>query len=200
MYGQILDVIQGKEKWKNTKESSLYDWERIENKLEHMRNLREAKDIQGLIHCLRQDLQKNLGGICNPILYNITKVGTKKLIEDYHNETIKCIQFIYYYQGSKINLQNKLEFFTETRHSLGKTAIFLSGGAGFGKYHIGVMKALWENDLMPRTIAGSSVGALIAAGFASHKYSDIWKCFDADYGMMCGDFLGWKFKNYYEAI
>ena len=71
-------------------------------------------------------------------------------------------------------MQNKLEFFTETRHSFGKTALFLSGGAGFGKYHFGVIKALWENDLMPRTISGSSVGALIAAGVASHKYSEMY--------------------------
>jgi hypothetical protein len=84
-------MLQGKEKWKNTKESNLYDWQRIESRLENMRYLREAKDIQGLVHCLRQDLQKNIGGICNPCLYNVTKVGTKRLIEDYHNEIIKCI-------------------------------------------------------------------------------------------------------------
>lgn len=109
-----------------------------------MRALREQKNIEGLVQCLRQDLMKNIGGICNPVLYNVCKVGTKKLIEDYHNETIKCIQFIYYYQGSKIDLQKKLEFFAETRHSYGRTALFLSGGAHLGKYHFGVLKALYE--------------------------------------------------------
>ena len=54
--GHILDILKGKEKWKNQKESNLYDWERIEMKLLNMRTLREAKDIQGLVHCLRQDL------------------------------------------------------------------------------------------------------------------------------------------------
>jgi|TARA_B110000285_G_scaffold212913_1_gene256833 TAG lipase / steryl ester hydrolase / phospholipase A2 / LPA acyltransferase len=95
--GSILDKLQGKDKWKETKESHLYDWERIESRLTNMRALRESNDIQGLVHCLRQDLQKNIGGICNPCLYNISKVGTKHLIEEYHNETIKCIQAIYYY-------------------------------------------------------------------------------------------------------
>ena len=103
--GLILDKLQGKDLWKKEKESHLYDFYRIESRLQNMRMLRESKDIQGLVHCLRQDLQKNIGGICNPALYNVCKVGTKQLIEDYHNEVIKCIQFIYYYHGTKINLQ-----------------------------------------------------------------------------------------------
>lgn len=125
-------------------------------------------------------MTKNIGGICNPKLYNVCCIGTKQLIEDYHNEVIKCIQFIYYYKGSKIDLHKKLEFFSETRHSFGRTALFLSGGASFGKFHFGVMKALYEQDLFPRIIAGSSVGALIATAIASHKYSDLWKCFRTD--------------------
>jgi NTE family protein len=76
----------------------------------------------------------------------------------------------------------------------------LSGGAAFGRFHFGVLKALYENDLMPRTIAGSSVGSLIAAAFASHKYSDLWKCFNKDYNMMTGEFFKWKFNNLWEAI
>ena len=67
--------------------------------------------------------------------------------------------------------------------------MFLSGGASFGKFHFGVLKALYENDLMPRTIAGSSVGALIASSIAGHKYSDLWKIFNKDYDLMTGNFL-----------
>lgn len=62
------------------------------------------------------------------------------------------------------------------------------------------MKALYESDLMPRTIAGASAGALIASGIAAHKYSDIWKAFNKDYDMMTGNFLKWRFSNYFEAI
>ena len=67
-------------------------------------------------------------------------------------------------------MHKKLEFFAETRHSFGRTALFLSGGANFGKFHFGVMKALYEQDLFPRIIAGSSVGALISTAIAAHKY------------------------------
>lgn len=195
-----LDRIQKKDAWKRNKVSSLYDWERIESRLANMQELRRAHDINGLIHCLRQDLMKNLGGICNPTLYNISNVGTKVLIEQYHNEVIKCVQYIYYYQGSKLNLQRKLEFFAETRHSYGRTALFLSGGASFGKFHFGVCKALYEHDLFPRVIAGSSVGSLIAACICTHSYSDLWKIFREDYQAMTAHILEPKFSSVFDAL
>jgi hypothetical protein len=114
-------------------------------------------------------------------LYNECKVGTKKLIEDYHSEVIKSIQMIYYYKGPKLNFDQKLEFFAQTRHSYGRTALFLSGGASFGKFHFGTMKALYEQDLFPRILVGSSIGAMTAASLASHKYCDLWKCFKEEY-------------------
>ena len=76
-----------------------------------MKQMRMQKDIMGLVNCLRQDLVKNLGGIANPELYNQCMYGTKKLIEKYHNEVIECTRFIYYYKGTKLGLQSKVEFF-----------------------------------------------------------------------------------------
>ena len=39
----------------------------------------------------------------------------------------------------------------------------LSGGALLGLYHFGVIKTLFEQDLLPRTISGSSMGSIMAA-------------------------------------
>ena len=103
--------------------------------------------------------------------------GTKAIIEQYHNEVIKCVQAIYYYEGSKLTAQKKLEFFAETRHSYGRTALMLSGGGGFGKFHYGVIKALSESDLLPRIIVGSSIGACVATHFCLRKLEDIGQCF-----------------------
>jgi TAG lipase / steryl ester hydrolase / phospholipase A2 / LPA acyltransferase len=55
----------------------------------------------------------------------------------------------------------RLAFFNETRHAYGRTALLLSGGAALGFYHVGVVKALMENRLMPRVIGGSSAGSLV---------------------------------------
>ena len=60
------------------------------------------------------------------------------------DEVIKSIEAIYYADVSKIGIEKKLSFFAETRHSYGKTALFLSGGASFGKWHFGFLKALYE--------------------------------------------------------
>jgi len=80
---------------------------------------------------------------------------------------IKCIKIIYYADPNMMSIEHKLEFFAETRHSYGRTALLLSGGATFGKFHFGLIKALYEQDLFPRIICGSSVGALVLACIAS---------------------------------
>lgn len=165
-----------------------------------MRRLREAKDVEQLIHCLRQDLMKNLGGICEPELYNVASLGTKHLIQDYHNEVIRCIQFIYYYDSNKLTLTKKFQFFSETKHSYGTTALFLSGGAGFGKFHFGVAKALYENDLLPRIIAGSSVGSVVCAALCSFKYSEIWKVFADPEEIIVAKKFTFQFNSVLEAV
>lgn len=39
----------------------------------------------------------------------------------------------------------------------------LSGGAYMGYYHMGVVKALFQEGLMPRVISGASAGSIITA-------------------------------------
>ncbi|KAL3940704.1 MAG: hypothetical protein SGBAC_004800 [Bacillariaceae sp.] len=57
----------------------------------------------------------------------------------------------------------RLAFFNETRHSYGRTALLLSGGAALGFYHVGVVKTLTQNRLMPRVLGGSSAGSIVCA-------------------------------------
>jgi predicted acylesterase/phospholipase RssA len=95
------------------------------------------------------------------------------LIEKYHNEVIKCIKLIYFSKTAKLSLQQKLTFFAETRHSFGHTALMLSGGATFGKFHFGLLKALYDYDLMPRTMCGSSIGSLVSAAICSKPYEEM---------------------------
>ena len=102
-------------------------------------------------------------------------MGTKRGIEKYIDEVIKCIKVIYQADPNLMSIENKLEFFAETRHAYGKTALMLSGGAAFGKFHFGLLKALWECDMMPRIICGSSIGSCIATVFATLPFSETYK-------------------------
>lgn len=46
------------------------------------------------------------------------------------------------------------------------TAMILSGGGARGAYECGVYKALWERDIVPDVLVGTSVGAINAAAIA----------------------------------
>lgn len=68
-----------------------------------------------------------------------------------------------------------------------------------------MLKALYEQDLFPRVLAGSSVGALVAALVASQKYSELYKFFTEQRYLdgthpSCLHLLEHKFKTYWEAI
>ena len=87
---------------------------------------------------------KNIGNSSDPELYRHCHLGTKRIIEKYIDEVIKSLRTIYMADPSNLSIEKKLEFFSETRHSYGRTALMLSGGATFGKYHFGLLKALHE--------------------------------------------------------
>lgn len=58
------------------------------------------------------------------------------------------------------------------RHAIGRSALLLSGGAILGMYHIGVVQTLIEADCMPKIIAGSSAGSIIASFLATRPIED----------------------------
>ena len=59
----------------------------------------------------------------------------------------------------EIAMAEKLEFFRRASHCFGRTALMLSGAGALGPFHVGVIKALVEEDLLPNVISGSSAGA-----------------------------------------
>ena len=124
---------------------------------------------------------KNICNISDPQLYNQCHLGTKRQIEKYIDEVLKCIRAIYSADANTMSIEQKLEFFAETRHSYGRTALLLSGGATFGKFHFGLLKALYEQDLFPRIICGSSVGALIFSVLSCYPLAELPKFFDPEY-------------------
>ena len=62
--------------------------------------------------------------------------------------------------------------------SYGKTALMFSGGAGLGKYHYGIIKALSELDLMSRIICGSTAGSIVATLICTHKFEELHRLTD----------------------
>ncbi|KAK3814183.1 MAG: acyl transferase/acyl hydrolase/lysophospholipase [Benniella sp.] len=116
-----------------------------------------------MMYLLRSGLLRNLGGITDPRLFCHSFLGTKHLIESYMDEVVSQLEHVAEAGHTTLSRQAKIDFFMETRQSFGSSALLLHGGASFGMYHLGVVKTLFENGLLPRIISGASVGALVAA-------------------------------------
>ena len=119
------------------------------------------QDVTALASALRVELLRNLAGMGNPALYNYCRSSTKLLIREYVDEVILSLEAILHSPTEHMDLLTKYDFFARTRHAFGRTALLLSGGAAMGMYHLGVIKVLSEEGLLPRIISGSSVGALV---------------------------------------
>nr|CAG8592636.1 13532_t:CDS:10 [Entrophospora candida] len=152
----ILDQLQGNDQWKNTPSSDDYDFELLQRRLAQLKKARKTGDLSQMIFLLRTSLARNLGDMGQPKLYAHTHIGTKRLIEAYINEVVKQMNIICDTESDEISTKAKLEFFTNTRQSFGRTALLLSGGATFGLIHTGVIKSLYECKLLPRIISGAS--------------------------------------------
>ncbi|TPX31054.1 hypothetical protein SmJEL517_g05512 [Synchytrium microbalum] len=159
-----LDILLGNDKWALVPESKEYDHRLIAIRLHVLQEARAKNDVDAMIYYLRSGLLRNLGGLCDAKLFGRSYLGTKKIIELYLDEVVTQIEYITKNEfPGVLSYQVKLDFLHDTRQAFGSTALLLEGGASFGLYHLGVVKALNEHGLLPRIISGSSVGALIAA-------------------------------------
>eukprot|EP01133_Synstelium_polycarpum_P007250 gene7250-8428_t len=175
-----LDIVEGKETWRGIDESPYYDSKLIRFRLVNLRLLANKGDVHSLILQLRAGLLRNLGGMGNILLFQESNVGTKLVIEEYVEEVVKQLNFIAHLpEDEEFTLEKKFDFFYETRQSFGRSALLLSGGATLGMYHLGVVKALHENKLLPRIVSGSSVGSIIASLVGVSTDEELSKVFTA---------------------
>lgn len=139
------------------------------------------------MNLLRSGLVRNLGNITTPRLFNRAYAGTKLLIEDYITQVALAIDYVTAYPTTQaddtqggLTSQAKLDLLHDTRQAFGRTALVLQGGAIFGLCHIGVVKALHLRGLLPRIIAGTATGALIAALVGVHTEDELLEFLKSD--------------------
>ncbi|EEB07401.1 triacylglycerol lipase [Schizosaccharomyces japonicus yFS275] len=156
-----LDKRTNNFRWRYYTASAEYDYKLIQRRLECLKRYRSEKNDRAIMCTLRSGFIRNLGNLGDPSLFTRTYYGTKILIEDYVHETCKCLHSVR--MSKEIPRIEKLEFFFAAKLSIGRTCLFFNGGTAYGLYHFGIAKALWERGLLPRVIAGSASGALIAA-------------------------------------
>ncbi len=157
------DRLSGAEAWRRTPGSRLYDHENIDTRLQQLRRLRKKGDDHGLLFVLNEGIHGNMEGMGRAQLYNRAKSGTKHLIENYITEISDALEYLAPRDFASIPWAERVEFFQRASHCYGRSALMLSGGGTLGYFHLGVLKALIEQDLCPAVISGASAGAFVAA-------------------------------------
>lgn len=166
-----LDTLTNKIKWKHKLECGLYDYQLIQSLLYKLRDARLSENYHHLLYLIRTNWVRNLGNMGNVNLYRHSYTGTKKLIDEYIDESRRCIEALV--NNSDLDDGYLMGILQQTRRNIGRTALVLSGGGTFGLFHIGVLSTLFELDLLPRVISGSSAGAIVASILSVHHKEEI---------------------------
>lgn len=173
-----LDELLSMDLWRQNPTSRHYDYRLILGRLEALMSAREDEDVLTLVNLLRSGLVRNLGNITSPRLSLHAYAGTKLLIDDYITQVALSIQHVTALQTATVSdgrfdSQAKLELLHDTRQAFGRTTLLLQGGSIFGLCHLGVVKALHLQGLLPRIITGTATGALIAALVGVHTEDEL---------------------------
>ncbi|ROV92825.1 hypothetical protein VPNG_09099 [Cytospora leucostoma] len=181
MAAEQLDHLEGNHVWK-FEENGVKGLYRPDVIRERMRELDEARtncDIRRMVYLVRTALSRELGNMGDIDLYRHSYIGTKDLIEQYVKSAVATIEDLVEkssYPGAlpkDLDHSDILEAFVQARQSFGRSALLLSGGGTFGMMHAGVIKAMYEADLLPRIISGASAGSIVCAVFCATPPSQV---------------------------
>ncbi|KLO15690.1 patatin-domain-containing protein [Schizopora paradoxa] len=158
---KALDHYLEFDDWKGVDEDPYYDWKLVRKVNKSLRTLRRNGDVRGVLGVLETCIRTNFAGIESARLYSDTFYGSKDLIELYLSEVERSLAFIR--DSPILSNEEKRRFFKSANTNLGISALCLSGGASFGYYHFGVLKAFVDANMLPRVVTGTSAGGLVAA-------------------------------------
>ncbi|KAH9827100.1 Patatin-like serine hydrolase [Teratosphaeria destructans] len=173
---QLDETVNDNYYWRKSPASPDYDFRLIEKRNVQTQDALEDMDVHTLVHILRSGLVRNLGNITSPTLYNCAWAGTKELIETYVTQVAYAVMFVTGYptgHDSGLTNQQKMDLLHDARLAYGRSCLVLQGGSIFGLCHIGVVKALHLRGLLPRIIAGTGTGALMAALVGVHTEEEL---------------------------
>jgi NTE family protein len=174
------DDVSGASKWREMDRSRRYDFVSIRERLDHLRTLRAAGDDRGLLFALNEGIHGNMGGMGRSELYGKAKFGTKHLIEEYVEEIVRALERLADPAVDSVSFEEKLDFFQRASHCFGRSALMMSGSGTLLYFHVGVAKALWNEQLLPDIISGSSGGSLVGSIICTHTDEELNEIFDSE--------------------
>ncbi|QRY77944.1 DUF3336 domain-containing protein [Pseudomonas sp. PDNC002] len=168
-HAAALDRATGMDDWRSNEVSTEYDYRTVRQRYERLRGMRNAGSFANLMFALNEGIHGNLAGMGRAALYGHANLGTKYLIHHYIEEVCLALKTIDGLDDSIIPLEERKDFFVRASQCFGRSALMLSGGAVLGYFHAGVLKALFEEGLLPDIISGSSAGSILASIACTHS-------------------------------
>lgn len=172
------DQESGGQRWRSKDHSRDFDHVSIRHRLDVLRTLRARHDYPGLLFTLNEGIHGNIGGMGNSELFRRAKLGTKQVIEDYVAEVVDALYLLADVEHEEISQVEKDDFFHRARHCYGHSALMMSGSGMLLYFHVGVVKALLEQDLLPHVLSGSSGGSFVGSVLATHTDAELKATFD----------------------
>lgn len=172
------DESSGHARWKATDRTALYDYATVRTRLTQLRRVLDDQDDVGLLTALDEGVHGNVGGMGRAELYSHARFGTKDLITEYIDAVCEGLARLAVCPDSAVSRADKRDLLDRALLSFGSSALLLSGGGVYGNFHVGVVKVLVEQDLLPKVISGSSAGALIAAIIGTHTQTELRRALD----------------------
>ena len=156
------DKASGVDKWKDSDESKYFDYESIRRRYERLKDMRAKGDCAGVLYALNEGVHGNIDGMGHGRLHGKAKFGTKTLIDEYVTEVVTALELLAS-DECDIAFDERLDFFRRAQHCNGCSALMMSGAGSLLFFHIGVVKALWQQSLLPDILSGSSGGSLVGS-------------------------------------
>jgi len=175
------DAASGADRWRRRDQSTQFDNVSIRIRLDRLRAMRARHDYRGLLFTLNEGIHGNMGGMGKSVLYERAAFGTKQLIHDYVEEIVDALELLASPTVEEISFEEKLEFFRRALHCFGRSALLMSGSGTLLYFHIGVVKALWEQGLLPDILSGSSGGSIVGSLLCTHNDTELRKIFDPEF-------------------
>jgi NTE family protein len=170
---EAYDKRKGLDRWRRRDHSQQYDYVSIRTRLDRLRSLKARREDRGLLYTLNEGIHGNMGGMGRAGLYGHALSGTKLLIEDYIEEIVHTLEHLAGEDAGDISPEEKLDFFRRASHCFGHTAFMMSGSGSLLYFHMGVARALFEADLLPTVMSGSSGGSIVGSIVCSHTDDEL---------------------------
>jgi len=174
------DQKSGVWRWQASDESKHFDYASIRRRLRRLRRLKKNKDYAAVLFALNEGLHGNIDGMGSSALYGKSKFSTKQLIVDYVDEVVDALGLLASSKADNIPMKERLDFFRRAQHCYGCSALVMSGAGSLLYFHIGVVKALWLEGVLPNILSGSSGGAIVGSLVSTHSNKYIEKILEPE--------------------